>query len=111
MKIEDLLQQLIDKIEGHNSNIEDRIENIEKKTDKLDTRLDKIDVTLVGQAHDIQHHIYRTEISETRLKHIEDNMEPIKAHVNRLEGSLKFIGIISLVLTIIGSALKLAGVL
>lgn len=74
---------------------------IEIKIDKLDTRMDKSDLVQTSQAADIAHHIYRTELNEKRLEHIENNIEPIKAHVSRVDGALKLLGILSLVLTII----------
>lgn len=86
-------------------------DDIYKKLDKLDNRLDNVDKTLAAQHESLKHHIYRTKLAEKRLEHIENNLEPIKAHVNRMDGALKFLGVLSLVLGVIISILKIFGVI
>lgn len=83
MKLEDLLQNLIDKVENRDNVVE--------------RRLDSIDKTLTSQHESLKHHIYRTDLLEKQLEHIEKDVEPIKIHVNRVDGVLKFLGIISLI--------------
>ena len=72
-----------------------QIDRLENKVDKLDNRLDSIDKTLVKQEGNLDIHMYRTKIAEKRLEHIENNLEPIKAHVSRMDGALKLLGIVS----------------
>lgn len=85
-------------------------DDILKKVDKLDSRLDDIDKTLVKQHESLKHHIYRTDLAEKRLEHIESAMEPIRAHVHRMDGALKFLGVLSLLLGIVFGIFKLFGV-
>jgi len=73
--------------------------------------LASVDITLVKQEESLKHHIYRTGLAEKRLQHIEDGLEPIKAHVSRVDGGLKMLGILSLVLGIIATGLKITGVI
>jgi hypothetical protein len=56
----------------------------EKKLDKIFDRLGSIDTTLVEQHAVLKEHIRRTNLLEEEIK-------PIKAHVARVEGVVKFI--------------------
>lgn len=74
----------------------DRLEEkLDEKLDKIDTKLSSIDVTLAKQASQLEHHIYRTDLAEQHLKKLEEEFRPVKAHVERLNGVLKFIGLLS----------------
>jgi archaellum component FlaC len=72
-----------------------RLEKIDEKLDKLDEKLNSVDVTLAKQAQQLEHHIYRTDLAEEHLRKLESELKPIKIHVERLNGVLKFIGILS----------------
>jgi hypothetical protein len=95
MKIEDLITKLFEKID--------------KQYEKTSSRLNAIDQTLVKQEENLKTHMYRTELAEKRLEHIESDLEPVKTHINRIDGGLKLLGIISLLLTIVGGGLRFIG--
>jgi len=80
------------------------------RLEKLDDRLDSIDKILVAQNETLKHHVYRSDLQEDRLdkheiytentiKDVQKQIEPIKQHVNRVDGALKLLGLLS---TIIG---------
>lgn len=90
----------------------DVLNKIVEYIEKLDSRLDKIDKTLIAQHESLKHHIYRTDLAEDRidkfeketkqeLRDIHKELNPIKAHVNRIDGAFKLIGIIA---TVVGIA-------
>lgn len=64
----------------------DMLRYLEERFSKLDERLHSIDKTLVKQEENIAEHIRRTELLEQDLK-------PIKSHVNQVKGAGVFIGI------------------
>ena len=68
------------------------------KIDKLDERLDNIDKTLVRQEGHLKEHIRRTEQNEIMIQEIIEQIKPIETHVAMVNGVLKFIGFISLLL-------------
>lgn len=70
-------------------------------------KLHAIDKTLVKQEENLKIHIYRTELAEKRLEIIENDLSPVKKHVNMLEGGLKLLGIISLLIGIILGVIKI----
>lgn len=59
---------------------------MESKIDKLDSRLDSIDVTLAAQHEQLKIHIKRSDL-------LEQQVEPIKAHVAMVSGAVKFLGL------------------
>ena len=69
--------------------IVDALKSVEK-------RLGSIDKTLVLQKSNLEEHMRRTEI-------LEDEIDPIKAHVEQVKGAGKLLGILSLVATIAGA--------
>jgi hypothetical protein len=86
-------------------------DNINQKLDKLDSRLDSVDKTLVAQHEQLKLHIYRTELAEKRIQHIEANLEPVKIHVNRMDGALKLVGTLGLILGVISGFLRLFNII
>ena len=62
-------------------------------------RLGSIDVTLAKQEVHLAEHIRRTQI-------LEDDMVPVKEHVQQVNGIIKFIGLLSILATIIGTILS-----
>ncbi len=63
-----------------------RLERIEDKIDSLVSKVASIDVTLAKQHESIKHHIKRTDLLEAEVK-------PIKTHVDRVSGAMKFLGL------------------
>lgn len=74
--------------------------------------------TLIRQEENIKHHIYRTDLAEdnlkalwqftmSNLKEIRLSIEPIKKHVAMIEGVLKFLGVVSLVVGIAAGIVKI----
>lgn len=59
---------------------------------KLDGRLDSVDKTLLKQEENLRLHMYRTELAEKRIEHIEADMTPVKEHVASVSTVFKFVG-------------------
>lgn len=78
-----------------------KLEIIDSKVDKLDSRLDNVDKILVQQHESLKHHIYRTELAEKRLHHIEDSIDPIKSHVDYVKGGIKLLSLLAMILGIL----------
>jgi hypothetical protein len=90
---------------------DDRLDKFEAKLDKLDEHLNSIDKTLIKQEAGLSEHILRTTFAEQRLEHIETDLKPIKVHVTRLQGVMQFIGILSVLISIIAGIFAIIGVL
>jgi hypothetical protein len=69
--------------------------------DKISEDISQLKVTTAKQEENIKEHMRRTELAEENLQMIRQEIEPLKQHVVAINGVLKVIGIISLV---IGSA-------
>jgi hypothetical protein len=82
--------------------MEKKFERMESKIDKIDERLDSIDKTLAVNTESLKEHMRRTEM-------LENTVIPIKTHVNQLQGGIKLLGIISLILGIVLSLYNLFG--
>lgn len=76
------------------------LERILDKVDSLDNHLDNINQTLVKQEEQLAYHIHRTNLLEKKI-------EPIDAHVKQVNGGLKLLGIISVVVGIVAAVLGL----
>lgn len=71
------------------------VEKMDQKLDKMDQRLDSVDITLVSQAADLKHHIYRTELAEQRIETLHTELKPVKKHVEFVNAGFKIVGMIS----------------
>lgn len=66
------------------ANTKDSLDRLEIKVDRVLERVGAIDVTLGAQHVSLVDHIRRTAL-------LENQMEPIKTHVTRVQGALKLI--------------------
>lgn len=85
----------------------EKLELISDKIEKTEGRLGNIDITLAEQAKDIKYHIKRTDLSEERLERLENEVKPVKDHVTRVEGIVKFLSILATVIGISVAVSKL----
>ncbi len=70
------------------------LDRIEDKIDTVVERLSSIDITLAKQHVSLDEHIKRTAMLENAL-------EPIKKHVNMVQGALKFITALAAIAAIV----------
>ena len=70
-----------------------KFDKIEEKLDKISEHLSDIDKTLVRNTSSLDEHIRRTNL-------LEEKMLPVEKHVTQVNGALKLIGVISLLLSI-----------
>lgn len=61
------------------------------KLDEMDKRIDNIDITLAKQHVSLEEHIKRTNLLEEQLK-------PVNKHVDMVNGALKLLGFIAVLL-------------
>lgn len=76
-------------------------ERIYELLDKISEDISELKVTSAKQEENIKEHIRRTELAEENLEIIRKEIQPLKEHVIAINGVLKIIGVISV---IIGSA-------
>jgi len=76
-------------------------ERIYEVLDKISEDISELKVTSAKQEENIKEHIRRTELAEENLNMLRQEIEPLKQHVVAINGVLKVIGIISV---IVGSA-------
>lgn len=87
-------------------------ENIEKLLDKIENinkHLYSIDMTLVKQHASLEVHMARTTTNEKLIEIIVADMKPIKKHVNHVEGGVKLLGLLALILGLLSAIVKLHG--
>lgn len=90
--------------------------NISDKVDKLTEKVDFIkdnitDVKIIQARHDenLKEHMRRTALLEEADKKLVEELKPIKLHVSRVDGVLKFIGLLSGIAGIATLIFKLLG--
>jgi hypothetical protein len=79
--------------------MQDRLDKIDEKLDRIEDKISNIDVTLVKQAKDLEHHIYRTDLAEQNIEMLRKEIEPVKSHVSFVDATLKIIGILASIAT------------
>ena len=76
-------------------------ERIYELLDKISDDISELKITAAKQEENIKEHIRRTELAEENLEIIRKEIQPLKEHVIAINGVLRIIGVISI---IIGSA-------
>jgi hypothetical protein len=74
--------------------------------DKIIELLMEIKVELGKNTENLKEHMRRTEIAESRLDGVEKSIAPIVGKIAQAEGVLKFIGVVSAVVSIIAGIIK-----
>lgn len=87
------------------SKMETLIQELSKKIDsqyvEVDRRLDNIEKVMIVQEINLKTHIQRSDRLEAIIDHLkEKEIAPLTIHKNRVEGALKLIGIVSLLVGI-----------
>jgi chromosome segregation ATPase len=83
------------------------VDRLLNKLDQLDERLHSIDVTLAKQEVNLQEHMRRTELLEAEVNDVRASIEPVQDHVKIVNGILKFIGFLALLVGLATGLLKL----
>lgn len=89
--------------------LEAKLDRLDGKLDILDSRLDNVDKTLAVQAEQLGTHIKRTDIAEANLGILRNDMKPVHAHVLRMDGALKLIGLVAVLGSLAATIIKLFG--
>jgi hypothetical protein len=83
------------------------LEKLEKKQEKI---LDEIvEIKIIQGIHNksLDEHMRRSDALEKQNEHILKELDPVKAHVNRVDGALKLIGTFSLIVSIVAGLVKI----
>jgi prefoldin subunit 5 len=112
-------------MEAHRSMNNEHFDILDKKIDKLDSHLEKIterlgsiDETQIKQEEALKYHIKRTDLLENivqkneeevekKLASVEKKLEPITKHIDYVQGGLKLLAGLGLILGILASIQKL----
>ena len=86
-------------------------EKTDKQYQELDRRLDNIEKVMLIQELNLKDHMKRSDHLESILDSIQKNdLTPLHKHVNMIEGALKLLGILSILVGIATGILSLFGV-
>lgn len=81
----------------------------------VDKRLDNLEKVAIVQENNLQTHMRRSdhleELVKMEMSKRENTDKKIDKHINMVEGGLKLLGIIALLVTIIGGIAKIFGVI
>lgn len=77
------------------------------KQEKISEEIHDIKVVLVEQHESLKYHIKRTDLLEESVEKLREEMKPVQSHVYRLQGVLKFFGVLSLVVSIVVGVIKI----
>ena len=82
-------------------------ERIYEVLDKISDDVSELKVTSAKQEENLKEHIRRTEIAEENLELIRKEMQPLKEHVIVINGVLKIVGAVSVVVGSIAGIVRM----
>jgi hypothetical protein len=68
-----------------------------------DDRLLKIEKAIIRHDENLKEHMRRTELAEHAIEMLTKELKPVRVHVYHVEGALKLVGAVSIILSIIGT--------
>lgn len=80
---------------------------IKENLKEIENKLHSIDITLAKQHITLEEHTRRSLANEEQTRLLAEELRPIRKHVSQMEGGLKLLGILSLVLGVIVTFIKL----
>lgn len=80
---------------------------MEKKLDKIADDMADIKIDIAEIRKDINYHIMRTDIAESRIEMLRNELRPVEVHVERMNGALKLLGVLSLIAGLIAAVAKI----
>lgn len=86
------------------------IKSLQDKLDKSHDELTEIKIILGRQEESLRLHVYRTDLAEQNIEMLRQEFQPIRTHVNYVQGGLKLIGLLGTIGGIILSILKITKV-
>ena len=82
------------------------MDDLHQKLDRMSDTLTQILVVQGRHEENLREHMRRSDAAEKAIGDVRGELKPVKAHVERMDGALKFLGILSLVLGIVGGVYK-----
>lgn len=82
-------------------------EKLSNTQDTIKNDITDIKIIQGKQEENLKEHMRRTDILEKTSEQLYNELKPIKIHVNRIDGVLKFLGLLSLVVSLISGLLKI----
>ena len=82
-------------------------ERIFQSLDKISEDISDLKVVVGKQEENIKEHMRRTEIAEENLALIREEIEPLKNHVVVINGVLKIVGIVAIIIGAAASVFKI----
>lgn len=96
--------------------LSDKIDKVAEKQDKIYDEILIIKVTEVKHAASLEEHMRRTELAEKAIEKLSASdieiykvIEPVQKHVTMIQGVVKFIGLIGVLVGIIVGLAKIFG--
>lgn len=87
-------------------------DRIEKNHEETDYRLDNIEKVMLIQENNLEKHMQRSEHLENIVETLQQkDLKPIMKHVAMVEGALKLLGILGILVSIFGAVIKLFGII
>lgn len=80
--------------------MDEKLNKLEAKIDALDEHLGSIDITLVKQEASLSEHMKRSDSLEKMVNLLQSELKPIEKHVHAVDGVLKFLGALSILVGI-----------
>lgn len=69
--------------------LEDKIEKLDNRIEKIDNKLDHISETLIRNTESLEYHIKRTNLLETKIQTLDNDLKPIERHVTLVNGIIR----------------------
>ena len=90
--------------------MDEKFQRLENKVDKIAETVSSMDKNLAVYNEQLKIHIEGTVQNRDSIKFLQTKIEtefkPVNKHINMVEGALKFIGVVSLIVGLIATILK-----
>ena len=83
------------------------MDTIKESIEEIKKDIGEIKTSQKVMERDIAHHIKRTDIAEENLKLLRGDLRPVEDHVAMMNGALKFLGIVSVLVAIVSGIFKI----
>lgn len=100
------MDDITQRLERLEDKMDKRLDRLESKMDKTLDSIASMDVTSAENVLSLKEHMRRTALAEDSIELIRSDIKPIQKHVTMVNGILKFIGIVCLILGTIAAIVQ-----
>ena len=80
---------------------------MKEQLDKIDQKLGTMNETLIRNTVTLEEHVRRTNLLEDKMQHVEHHVDRMESWIDKIHGGWKLVTMVAIIITIVIAILKI----